>query len=137
MALAVRNTQPDARVVLVSGDGAFMCGGMSLELAFQENLPIVVVIDNNGGLDCISQQQERLFPDGSHYATDFRDIPFDRMVQGMGGHAERVERLQDLAPAIARALASGKPACVNVITRGVITPIIGAVTSKRDKSSIE
>ena len=36
MALAVRNTQPDARVVLVSGDGAFMCGGMSLELAFQE-----------------------------------------------------------------------------------------------------
>ncbi|MCZ4315546.1 thiamine pyrophosphate-binding protein [Comamonadaceae bacterium G21597-S1] len=137
MALSVRNTQPDARVVLVSGDGAFLCGGMSLELAFQENLPIVVVIDNNRGLDCISQQQERLFPDGSHYATDFRDIPFDRMVQGMGGYAERVERLQDLAPAIARALASGKPACVNVITRGVITPIIGAVTNKRDKSSIE
>ncbi|MCM5570454.1 thiamine pyrophosphate-binding protein [Burkholderiaceae bacterium FT117] len=137
MALAVKNTQQEARVVLVSGDGAFMCGGMSLELAFQERLPIVVVIDNNGGLDCISQQQERLFPDGSHYATDFRDIPFHSMVQGMGGHGELVERLEDLRPAIERALASGKPACVNVKAKGVITPIIGAVTSKRDKSSIE
>lgn len=137
MALAVRNTQPDAKVVLVSGDGAFMCGGHSLELAFQENLPIVVVIDNNGGLDCISQQQERLFPDGSHYATDFRDIPFHTMVQGLGGHGELVERLEDLQPAIERALASGKPACVNVKAKGVITPIIGAVTNKRDKSSIE
>ncbi|TNF59830.1 MAG: thiamine pyrophosphate-binding protein [Burkholderiales bacterium] len=137
LALAVRNTQPDARVVLVSGDGAFLCGGHALELAFQENLPIVVVIDNNGGLDCISQQQERLFPDGSHYATDFRDIPFHTMVQGLGGHGELVQRLEDLRPAIERALASGKPACVNVKAKGVITPIIGAVTNKRDKSSIE
>ena len=36
-----------------------------------ERLPIVVVIDNNGGLDCISQQQERLFANEQHFATDF------------------------------------------------------------------
>lgn len=137
MALAAKRTQPDARVVLISGDGAFLCGGMSLELAFQEQLPIVVVIDNNGGLDCISQQQERLFPDRGHFATDFRDIPFHTLVQGMGGHGELVERAEELRPALERAFASGKPACVNVKTQGAITPIIEAVTSKRDKSSIE
>ena len=67
------------RALVVSGDGAFLSGGSSIEAAFQEKLPVVVVIDNNGGLDCISQQQERLFANGNHFATDFRDIPFHSM----------------------------------------------------------
>ena len=125
------------RLVVISGDGAFLSGGSSIEVAFQENLPIVVVIDNNGGLDCISQQQERLFENGRHFATDFRDIPFHGMFEGLGGHGERVERRADLIPAIRRALASGKPACVNVKTVGHISPIVLATTSKRDKASIE
>ena len=59
--LSAKNTNPDSNVILISGDGAFLSGGLSIETAFQEEKPIVVVIDNNGGLDCISQQQERLF----------------------------------------------------------------------------
>jgi acetolactate synthase-1/2/3 large subunit len=137
MAVAAKNTHPDATVVLISGDGAFLSGGLSIEAAFQENLPIVVVIDNNGGLDCISQQQERLFANGRHFATDFRDIPFHTMFQGMGGHGELVERREQLGPAIRRAIASGKTACVNVKAKGVISPIVLATTSKRDKASIE
>ena len=125
------------RLVVISGDGAFLSGGSSIEAAFQENLPIVVVIDNNGGLDCISQQQERLFENGRHFATDFRDIPFHGMFEGLGGHGELVERRADLVPAIERALASGKTACVNVRTVGHISPIVLATTSKRDKASIE
>lgn len=137
MAVAAKNTHPDSNVVLISGDGAFLSGGLSIEAAFQENLPIVVVIDNNGGLDCISQQQERLFANGRHFATDFRDIPFHTMFQGMGGHGELVERREELGPAIRRAIASGKTACVNVKAKGVISPIVLATTSKRDKASIE
>ena len=137
MAVAAKNTHPDATVVLISGDGAFLAGGLSIEAAFQENLPIIVVIDNNGGLDCISQQQERLFANGKHFATDFRDIPFHTMFEGMGGHGELVERREQLGPAIRRAMASGKTACVNVKAKGVISPIVLATTSKRDKASIE
>lgn len=137
MALAAKNTHPDANVILISGDGAFLSGGLSIEAAFQEKLPIVVVIDNNGGLDCISQQQERLFANGRHFATDFRDIPFHTMFQGMGGHGELVVRREELGPAIRRAIASGKTACVNVKAKGVISPIVLATTSKRDKASIE
>lgn len=124
-------------MVLISGDGAFLSGGLSVETAFQENTPIVVVIDNNGGLDCISQQQERLFENGKHFATDFRDIPFHKMFEGLGGHGELVETRAELAPALKRAIASGKPACVNVKAKGVISPIVLATTSKRDKASIE
>ena len=136
-AVSAKNVDPNRNVVLISGDGAFLSGGLSIEAAFQENRPIVVVIDNNGGLDCISQQQERLFASGTHYATDFRDIPFHAMFEGLGGHGELVTRREDIIPAVQRAMASGKTACVNVKVMGVISPIVLATTSKRDKASIE
>ena len=135
--ISAKATHPDKSVVVISGDGAFLSGGMSIEAAFQERLPIVVVIDNNGGLDCISQQQERLFANGQHFATDFRDIPFHAMFEGLGGHGELVERREQLGPALRRAMASGKPACVNVKCRGVISPIVAATSDRRDKASIE
>lgn len=128
---------PQRNVVVISGDGAFLSGGSSIEAAFQEQLPIVVVIDNNGGLDCISQQQERLFANQQHFATDFRDIPFHSMFEGLGGYGELVEHRDEIVPAVKRAIASGKTACVNVKTVGHISPIVLATTSKRDKASIE
>jgi len=136
-AISAKNSHPHSTVVLISGDGAFMSGGLSIEVAFQEQLPIVVIIDNNGGLDCISQQQERLFENGSHFATDFRDIPYHGMFEGLGGYGELVESRDALVPALKRAIASGKPACLNVKAKGVISPIVDAMTSKRDKASIE
>lgn len=136
-AIAAKMTHRKDNVVLISGDGAFLSGGLSVEAAFQEQLPIVVVIDNNGGLDCISQQQERLFASETHFATDFRDIPFHTMFEGLGGYGELVEKREDLIPAVKRAIASGKTACVNVKTKGHISPIVLATTSKRDKASIE
>ncbi len=135
--LAAKLNHPKDRVVVISGDGAFLSGGLSIEAAFQENVPITVVIDNNGGLTTISQQQERLFADERHVATDFRDIPFHTMFEGMGGHGELVEKPEDLKAALERALSSGRTACVNVRTRSAISPIVLATTSKRDKASIE
>ncbi|MBT8435382.1 MAG: thiamine pyrophosphate-binding protein, partial [Gammaproteobacteria bacterium] len=136
-ASAAKLNNPNNSVVVISGDGAFLSGGSSIEAAFQEKLPIVVVIDNNGGLDCISQQQERLFSKQQHFATDFRDIPFHSMFEGLGGYGELVERRADIIPAVKRAIASGKTACVNVKTVGHISPIVLATTNKRDKASIE
>ncbi|MGB0848428.1 MAG: thiamine pyrophosphate-binding protein [Thiolinea sp.] len=136
-AISAKNTHPGKTVVLITGDGAFLSGGLSVEAAFQEDCPIVVVVDNNGGLDCISQQQERLFENGEHFATDFRDIPFHSMFEGLGGHGELVTSRAELIPALKRAIASGKTACVNVKAKGVISPIVAATSDKRDKASIE
>jgi len=137
LAVSAKAIHPEKTVVLISGDGAFLSGGLSIEIAFQERLPIVVVIDNNGGLDCISQQQERLFSSGRHFATDFRDIPFHTLFEGMGGYGELVESREQLGPALTRAIASGKTACLNVKCKGVISPIVAATSDKRDKASIE
>ena len=136
-AISLKRINPKDTVVLISGDGAFLSGGLSIEVAFQENLPIIVIIDNNGGLDCISQQQERMFDSGSHFATDFRDIPFHEMFIGLGGYGELVTDKKDIKSAIKRAIASKKTACINVKTRGQISPIVAATSDKRDKSSIE
>ena len=135
--VSAKALNPNRNVVVISGDGAFLSGGLSIESAFQDNRPITIVIDNNGGLDCISQQQERLFTNGQHFATDFRDIPFHSMCEGLGGHGELVETRDQLIPALKRAMASGKTAIVNVKCRGVISPIVAATSDKRDKASIE
>ena len=136
-AISAKAKNPKQNVVLISGDGAFLSGGLSVEAAFQENLPIIVIIDNNGGLDCISQQQERLFENGKHFATDFRDIPYHKMFEGLGGYGELVETREQLVPALKRAISSGKTACLNVKCRGVISPIVAATSDKRDRASIE
>ena len=85
----------------------------------------------------VFQQQERLFENGKHFATDFRDIPFHKIFEGFGGHGELVLKREELEPALKRALKSGKTACVNVKAKGVISPIVAAVSNKRDKASIE
>ena len=136
-ALSAKNNNPKSNVILISGDGAFLSGGMSIEAAFFEKKPIVVVIDNNGGLASIGQQQERLFESGKRVATDFRDIPFHKIFEGFGGHGELVTKREELGPALKRALESGKTACVNVKAKPVLSPIVAAVATKREKSSIE
>jgi acetolactate synthase-1/2/3 large subunit len=44
-------------------------------------------------------------------------------VEALGGHGEHVERAEELAPALERAVASGKPACVNVMIDGAAAPV--------------
>ncbi len=78
-----------------------------------------------------------LFQSGKHFATDFRDIPFHKIFEGFGGYGELVWKREELAPALKRALESGKTVCINVKAKGVISSIVAAVSDKRDKASIE
>jgi acetolactate synthase-1/2/3 large subunit len=49
---------------------------------------------------------------------------YDQVVAALGGHGEHVERAADLLPAIERALASGKPACVNIMIESIAAPVV-------------
>jgi acetolactate synthase-1/2/3 large subunit len=79
----------------------------------------------------------RLFKSGKSFQTDFRDIPFDKMVVGLGGYGETVEEIEDLSSAMERAFASGLPACINVKSKSVISPLIEGLTDRRVRASIE
>jgi len=48
-----------------------------------------------------------------------------------------VTKREEIGPALKRAIASGKTACLNVKCKGVISPIVAATSDKRDKASIE
>ena len=135
--VAAKMESTESRVVLISGDGAFLAGGLSIEAAFANEVPITVVVDNNRGFGSIKQQQMRLFKNGQSFKTDFRDIPFDKMVVGLGGYGETVEDLEDLSSAMERAFASGLPACINVKSKSVISPLIEGLSDRRVRASIE
>lgn len=135
LALAAKMHRPQRQAVVLTGDGAFLSGGWAIEVAFQENLPITVVIDNNQGLGSIAQQQIRLF--GKSFKTAFRDIPFHDVFKALGGYGESVDRAEEIRPAMQRAAASGKPACVNVRSHSIASPLIEGLTDRRAKSSIE
>ena len=135
-ALAAKLYYPESHAVVISGDGAFLSGGLSIEAAFRENAPITVVIDNNGGLTTISRQPERLFADSVHVATDFRDIPFHTLFEGLRSR-EAGRRRRNCPRGAPGNRQRSNGLCQRRNTRGVINPIVAAVTSKRDKASIE
>ncbi|NYT38732.1 thiamine pyrophosphate-binding protein [Allopusillimonas soli] len=135
--MALKLMHPTSNVVVLSGDGAFLSGGFGIELAFNENVPITVVIDNNRGLSSIEQQQRRIWDSGEPCGTAFRDVPFDGLFKGLGGHGITIDEPSEIAHAIREAIASNLPACVNVRTKGVISPLVEALTDRRAKSSIE
>lgn len=135
--LAIKMKHPNSQVVVLSGDGAFLSSGLSIETAFNEDLPITVVIDNNCGLGSIAQQQKRVWESGGTYGTAFRDIPFDGLFKGLGGYGETTEAPDGIAASLKRAAASGIPACVNVKSRSVISPLVAALTDRRANASIE
>ncbi|MGZ3583759.1 MAG: thiamine pyrophosphate-dependent enzyme, partial [Ktedonobacterales bacterium] len=114
-AIATKLARPDKQVAILFGDGAFGLNGMEFETMVRHNLPIVGVIGNDGQWAQIKHPQKAML--GHSTAADLAPgIRYDRMVEALGGYGELVERPEDIRPALERAFASGKPACVNVLT---------------------
>jgi acetolactate synthase-1/2/3 large subunit len=113
------------RVVLVSGDSAFQFHISELETAVRKNLPIVCIVgcDYAWGLEV--KVYNFAFGDDATYteARWGKQVRFDRIAEGFGAHGEFVERREDIGPAIERALASGKPAVVQIPVNGEISSL--------------
>ncbi len=115
-ALAQKLANPDRTVILLSGDGTFGLNGMEFDTAVRHGIPIVCVIGNDQAWGMIKHGQEAMFGNDRVLGCELGPVRYDLMVQGLGGHGEFVERPEDIKPAVERAIASGKPACVNVLT---------------------
>ncbi|MER6816612.1 thiamine pyrophosphate-binding protein [Spirillospora sp. NPDC000708] len=103
-------------LMLITGDSSFLFQIAELETAARLNLPLVcvVAVDHAWGLEVGVYKrtfgQEARMP-GVHWSTGTR---LDKVAEGFGCHGEYVDRDADIAPAIKRAYASGKPAVVHV-----------------------
>jgi acetolactate synthase-1/2/3 large subunit len=114
-AIAAKAVRPNSQVLTIVGDGSFGINAMEIDTALRHDLPIVCVVGNDGGWGNIRWPWKRRRADGFSVGVELGFQRYDLMVQGMGGHGEFVERPQDIKPALERAFASGKAACVNVV----------------------
>ena len=113
-AMAAKLARPDEPVFIIYGDGSFGLNGMEYEAAARQGIPFVGVMGNDAAWTQIRRGQVQLFSAERAPATSLDYTRYDLMVEALGGHGEYVERAEDIRPAIDRALASGKPALVNV-----------------------
>jgi acetolactate synthase-1/2/3 large subunit len=121
-ALGAKVAAPERPVVLCIGDGSFGFGALELETAARNNLPFTTVIMNNGSWGNIRHEQGRQFSQTN--ATELSVASYEKIAEAVGGYGERVENAADVGPAIRRAIDSGKPAVVNVVTQpGVVSEI--------------
>ncbi|OAP38363.1 thiamine pyrophosphate-binding protein [Sinorhizobium glycinis] len=121
-AVAAKHLHRDREVICFAGDGCFLMHGQEFATAIRYNLPIIVLVINNGIYGTIRMHQEREYP-GRVSATDLTNPDFASLARAYGGHGETVERTEEFADAFLRARASGKPAIVEIkLDREAITP---------------
>jgi acetolactate synthase-1/2/3 large subunit len=123
-ALAARLFEPRAPVIAVMGDGTFGFHMAEFDTAVRHDLPFVAVVGNDATWNAEYQIQLRAYGEARAHGCDLLPSRYDKVVEALGGHGEFVERIDDLAPTLERALASGKPACVNVMIERVAAPVI-------------
>jgi acetolactate synthase I/II/III large subunit len=110
---AAKLVHPERIALCFTGDGDFVMSSPEFATAVQYDLPIVVLLVNNGMFATIRMHQERLFP-GRVIGTTLENPDFPALAQAYGGFGERVERTEDFEAAFERALASGKPALLEL-----------------------
>jgi acetolactate synthase-1/2/3 large subunit len=123
-ALAARVFEPRAPIIAVMGDGTFGFHMAEFDTAVRCGLPFVAVIGNDATWNAEYQIQLRAYGEARAHGCELLPSRYDKVVEALGGHGELVERVEDLAPALERALASGKPACVNVMIERLAAPVI-------------
>ncbi|HYU20247.1 MAG TPA: thiamine pyrophosphate-binding protein [Chloroflexota bacterium] len=121
-AIAAAIARPEARTVAIVGDGTFGFHGMELDTAVRHQLPFVVVIGNDAGWASERHRQRELYGPDRLVATDLLPTRYDLVAEALGAHGEHVERPDELGPALKRAFASRRPACVNVAIASIPNP---------------
>ena len=116
MALGAQLAAPEKRVICISGDGGFGYNIMELETAVRLNLPVVNIIVNNS---CLGMERRGYVDYVGEVPPDpviFSPQDFSKIAQAYNCFGVRAERPGDIRGAIAAALASGRPAVVDVLT---------------------
>ncbi|MGE0697575.1 MAG: thiamine pyrophosphate-binding protein [Hyphomicrobiaceae bacterium] len=124
MAIAGRVHNGKAPVIAVLGDGTFGFHMSEFETAVRHKTPFVAILGNDACWNAESQIQKRDYGEARMHGCELLPARYDQVVTALGGHGEMVDKIEDLVPAVERALASGKPACVNVQVESIAAPII-------------
>jgi len=129
--LAAKLAHPDEPVLVLTGDGSVGLNFAEFDTAVRHNLPVVVVVNNDQAWGmCKHEQMVRRGRDRI-VATELGPTRYEKAAEAFGVHAELVEDGSQVTPAIERAFASGRPACINVMTDpDAISPAVQAAAQQ-------
>lgn len=123
-AFAARVAETNDPVITIMGDGTFGFHMAEFDTAVRNGLPVVAVVGNDACWNAEHQIQIRDYGENRAHSCELLPARYDQVVEAIGGHGELVTKAADLPAALDRALASGKPACVNVMIESVAAPIV-------------
>jgi acetolactate synthase-1/2/3 large subunit len=133
-AVAMQRLHPTRKVISINGDGDFLMNGQEFAAAVQYNLPIIVMVFDNGIYGTIRMHQERDYP-GRVTATSLINPDFAALARSYGGFGATVEKTEDFAAAFRAAEESGLPSLLHVkFDAEGITPVT-TLSDIRAKSS--
>lgn len=121
-AMGAKLAFPDAKAVVMTGDGALGFSVMEMETAVRYGIPVVIVVANDAAYGVEVYYQQKWFGPDRVVGTELTNTRWDLLAESLGGHGEFVNAPEQLRPALERAFASGKPACVNVISQRTPSP---------------
>ncbi len=120
-AIAGKLAHPDKPVIVLNGDGAFGFNSMEFDTAVRHDIPIICVVNNDCAWGMIKHSQGMSIGKDRCTCAELGMRHYEKMVEGLGGYGELVTEDADIIPAIKRAIDSGKPACINVVTDPTVT----------------
>jgi acetolactate synthase-1/2/3 large subunit len=114
-AIGAKAARPDATVVCVDGDGCFQMTCQELATAVLEQLPIVVVLVNNGYLGMVQQWQSMFFDERLSEVHLTHQVPdYAQLAEAYGAAGFTVSADEELEPVLEEALSLGRTAVVDV-----------------------
>lgn len=119
--VAMQLAHPGKPVVMITGDGSLGFYLAELDTLVRYKLPVVIIVGNDGGWG-IERELQKAADSGPTVACELRRTRYDQIMQGFGGGGELIESLDQVRPALDRALASGVPYLLNVQVRGARSP---------------
>ncbi|HEX5507703.1 MAG TPA: thiamine pyrophosphate-binding protein, partial [Pseudolabrys sp.] len=132
-AVAAKILNPQQTVVCLAGDGDFLMTGQDFATAVQYNIPVIILVADNGLYGTIRMHQEREYP-GRTVATTLKNPDFAAYAMAFGGYGALVEKTADFSSAFAQAVATGKPSIIHLkLDPEAITPS-ATLTGIREKS---
>jgi acetolactate synthase-1/2/3 large subunit len=101
-ALGVKLAQPESKVLAVVGDGAFLMNSQEIETAVREQIPLVVLIWEDGGYGLIEWKMDLEL--GSHYYVKFGNPDIVKYAESFGAKGYRINSAEELLPTLRTAL---------------------------------
>lgn len=130
-AIAAKLAFPERTVVAFTGDGDFLMTGQELATAMKYRAPVVTIVANNAMYGTIRMHQEREHPERV-IGTELENPNFARYAEAFGAHGERVSRPEDFPAAFERAVRSGRPAVIEIMSDPELISSRATVTSMRE-----